>query len=438
MDILQINKQTLYNLYEQFPESFKGLSLEGNDLIYKNERIDISNFNINDLLTSEISFSSSLSVLAPEDIFKIIRLHALKINSDIKSNSQSETKKKVEIIKRENPLMKNISIVTRTRNQITEEFINIVDSNGKDHLFKNDRNIDLFAIYEALKLQSGNTVTPDELIAAINRKLHEIQLEDSRDLNSRSTTREDFINKINTVSTPYKDDLKHKVYGSEDYDIAVVADELSNDHRIVTFDQNQHGDLVVENHSQNVAGSDTTLVTDSQSQNIDFDQTVSNTTSVEVKASQEKEVTARLLTHDEFAALINSPSNLSETERRDVNLYYAYIGDLIIYEDYLLPELQNMLNQFRSLVYEMEYSDSEKELNEKQQELIDKNKELEEKKAQNFNSETIEQINNEVKRLQLVKESNGTSTGAISTLQVIAFIVGISIILTAITLYLID
>lgn len=438
MDILQINKQTLYNLYEQFPESFKGLSLEGNDLIYKNERIDISNFNINDLLTSEISFSSSLSVLAPEDIFKIIRLHALKINSDIKNNSQSETKKKVEIIKSENPLMKNISIVTRTRNQITEEFINIVDSNGKDHLFKNDRNIDLFAIYEALKLQSGNTVTPDELIAAINRKLHEIQLEDSRDLNSRSTTREDFINKINTVSTPYKDDLKHKVYGSEDYDIAVVADELSNDHRIVTFDQNQHGDLVVENHSQNVAGSDTTLVTDSQSQNIDFDQTVSNTTSVEVKASQEKEVTARLLTHDEFAALINSPSNLSETERRDVDLYYAYIGDLIIYEDYLLPELQNMLNQFRSLVYEMEYSDSEKELNEKQQELIDKNKELEEKKAQNFNSETIEQINNEVKRLQLVKESNGTSTGAISTLQVIALIVGISIILTAITLYLID
>lgn len=253
MNIIEINKQTLYNLYEQFPESFKGLSLEGKDLIYKNERIDISNFNINDLLTSETSFSSSLSVLAPEDIFKIIRLHVLKAN-------------------------------------------------------------------EALV----------------------------------------------------------KGFMNEEEKIASVGEEKN----------------------------------------------------------QEPKEETRLLSSEQFAILINSPTNLSEQERKDVNLYYAHISDLIVYEDYLLPETKQDLNQFRSLVFETKYGNSEKPLNEKQQELILKNQEFEEKKALNDTEETRKQTNSDVKRLQLIKE-NENNTGTISTLQVIAFVVGVSIILTAITLYLI-
>jgi len=78
MDIMSINRQTLYNLYEQFPESFKELSLDGNNLVYQGMRVDISKFNINDLLSGDISFAASLSVLSSEDIFKIVRIHVPK------------------------------------------------------------------------------------------------------------------------------------------------------------------------------------------------------------------------------------------------------------------------------------------------------------------------------------------------------------------------
>ena len=49
MDIMSINRQTLYNLYEQFPESFKELSLDGNNLVYQGMMVDISKFNINEI-----------------------------------------------------------------------------------------------------------------------------------------------------------------------------------------------------------------------------------------------------------------------------------------------------------------------------------------------------------------------------------------------------
>ena len=81
MNIIDINRATLYNLYEQFPESFKNLNLEGNNLIYNSEAIDISNFNINELLDPITKFSSSLSVLSSKDIFQIIKIHIQTFNN---------------------------------------------------------------------------------------------------------------------------------------------------------------------------------------------------------------------------------------------------------------------------------------------------------------------------------------------------------------------
>jgi len=45
MEIIEINRNTLANLYEQYPESFKDLSLDGNSLVYNGESVDISKFN---------------------------------------------------------------------------------------------------------------------------------------------------------------------------------------------------------------------------------------------------------------------------------------------------------------------------------------------------------------------------------------------------------
>lgn len=90
MEIIDINRGTLINLYEQFPESLKDLSMNGKYLIYLNEKVDISNFNINDLLSSNGVFFESLSVLSSEDIFKIIKLHAIRLNSCIKEKQKED------------------------------------------------------------------------------------------------------------------------------------------------------------------------------------------------------------------------------------------------------------------------------------------------------------------------------------------------------------
>lgn len=440
MEIIDVNRNTLSNLYEQFPESFKDLRLEGNNLVYAGQTVDISEFNINDLMSADNQFSSSLSVLSSEDIFRIIRVHAVTLSSQKVQNKQETLNDRLEIIKQENPLMKNISVITRNNQSGHTEFINIVDSVGRDHLFENDRNVNIFAIYDILKFQNpGRNITPDELCNEIERKLHSIQLESAETLANKSTTSEDFANKMRRVNDPYKDSKMYSVMGNQENDVAIVTDySAPGGHRVVTFDKNEFGDVVMENHGQNVNGIDTSAVGNGTQEDVSFDNEIdsNSVTEATIKNNNEIQTMARLISSQEFYALLNSGEALTEKQRQDVDLYYAYLGDLIIYEDYLVPELRNMLNEFRAYVYDLEYGERENEINEKQQEAVNKNRELEEKKALNNETETLENAKDNTKRLELIRE-NSSSTGSVSTIQVIAFIVGIAIILTAVTLYLI-
>ena len=74
-----------------------------------------------------------------------------------------------------------------------------------------------------------------------------------------------------------------------------------------------------------------------------------------------------------------------------------------------------------------------------QQEAIDKSIAMEEKAALTNQEElTEDKIKDSVKKLELVKPVNNyENAGSVSVVQVLAFIIGVSIILTAITLYLI-
>ena len=446
MNIIEVNKYTLANLYEEYPESFKDLRLDGNYLVYNGEKTDISRFNINDLLSGETNFAASLSVLSSEDIFKIIRLHALHLES-LSNNKIDNNESKIEVIKKENPLMKNISIVTRNIDGYEDEYINIVDSTGEDHLFKNDRDINVFDIYNILRVKNpGRDVTPDELISEINRKLYEVRMQESSTLLDSSATSEDFDNKITRVADPYKNDKSTRVYGNEENDIAIVRDlDDSTNHDVITFDQNEFGDLIVQNHEQNVVGTDTSIKSDTTIEETSFESGTNEeeNTESEVFEKDEEEVVALLISSQEFYDLLNSNDELTEEQRKSIDLYYAYLGDLVLYEDYLLPELKQILNQFRSYVYELQYGevaeDSLKQINKKQQEAIDKSIAMEEKAALTNQEElTEDKIKDSVKKLELVKPVNNyENAGSVSVVQVLAFIIGVSIILTAITLYLI-
>ena len=159
-----------------------------------------------------------------------------------------------------------------------------------------------------------------------------------------------------------------------------------------------------------------------------------------------KKIIAKLIPTSEFYRLLNSPDELTKEERNSVDLYYGYFGDLILYEDYLLPELKTILYQFRHYVYELQYAEVPegevaRELNPKQQEAITKAEEMELRVAtvapEEKTPEKVEENIKVLKKLMPANDYNPNDTGSVSIFQVLAFIIGVSIILTAITLYLI-
>lgn len=431
MEILEVNRNTLANLYEQFPESFKDLNMSGKYLIYNGETVDISEFNINDLLGGDNAFSSSLDGLSSEDIFRIIRLHAVFLHSKKKDvlKKKNNNEEKLEAIKEENPLMRSISIVKKVDGVITTEYFNIVDSNGEDHLFVNDRNVDIFRIYEGLKGRSNGNVTPDELIEAINRRLYRINLENARNLSESDEVSEDFSNKMEQVNDPYKSDKSVRVYGNENNDVAIVADDRDvQKHEVVTFSKNEFGDLVTETHHQNVEDGNTTTDNNETA-------TVTDNQEEQVKPKEEDEIVERLISEEKFYSLLNSEFDLTEEERKSVNLFYGYLGDLVLYEAYLLPELMDILNRFRSYVYKLQYErDEAVEINNKQKEAIEKSNEFELKRDNVELTDDPNKVKNEVQKLTLkYNNMDAENKGVISTLLVLSIIIIVAIILMIIT-----
>ncbi len=431
MEILEVNRNTLANLYEQFPESFKDLNMSSKYLIYNGETVDISEFNINDLLGGDNAFSSSLDGLSSEDIFRIIRLHAVFLQSKKKDvlKKKNNNEEKLEAIKEENPLMRSISIVKKVDGVITTEYFNIVDSNGEDHLFVNDRNVDIFRIYEGLKGRSNGNVTPDELIEAINRRLYRINLENARNLSESDEVSEDFSNKMEQVNDPYKNDKSVRVYGNENNDVAIVADDRDvQKHEVVTFSKNEFGDLVTETHHQNVEDGNTTTDNNETA-------TVTDNQEEQVKPKEEDEIVERLISEEKFYSLLNSEFDLTEEERKSVNLFYGYLGDLVLYEAYLLPELMDILNRFRSYVYKLQYERDEAfEINNKQKEAIEKSNEFELKRDNVELTDDPNKVKNEVQKLTLkYNNMDAENKGVISTLLVLSIIVIVAIILMIVT-----
>lgn len=441
MNILEVNRYALANLYEQFPDSFKGLRIEGEYLVFGRESCNISKFNIYDLVNGSTSFSANLDSLTAEDVFKIIRLHTLSLES------KDKNEEKLNIIKRENPLLRNVTIVPRNKKTGKEEIINIVDSNGKDNMFVNTYRIDFFEVYESVKAKNGSKeVRPEDLIAEVNRRIHRVDLESSRDLEERSNASSDYENKIRRVNEPYTDSNSVRVYGNEDLDVALVADERNNDkHDVVTFDHNEFGDTVAESHKQDIESKDTITKTESKTTIETETKEVSEKEDIKIEDDVDEDV-IHLISSQEFYDLLNSNVELNSEQRQNVETYYAFLGDLMLYEEYLLPELMGILNTFRSYILDLNVrlEDAEAVLTINQNEAVLKATELEEKAVQLkdrvLNDEmdyqnTVDKANERTLRLER-KYQNATE-GFVATSLIVGLIIVTVIIMTIITFYLV-
>ena len=439
MNILEVNRQTLANLYEQFPESFKGLRIEGNYLAFGREYCDISHFNIYDLIEGNSNFAANLETLTAEDIFRIIRLHTLSLESQFTKDANQE---KLEIIKQEDPLLKYVTIVPKNERTGKDEIINIVDSSGRDNVFVNTYNIDFFEVYADVKAKVGGTVTPEDLIEEIDRRIYEVDLQSAERIQDKADVSEDFSNKMRNVNDPYDDSSHINVYGSEKMDMAVVSDAHNKDrHEIVTFDHNEFGDTVVEKHVQDIQGTET--VEDNEVTSFETEES-EKTEQAEIQAGAPEEEILPLITEDEFYHLLGQTRELSSGERRDLETYYAFLGELMTYEDYLLPDLAHVLANFRAYIFEVRgklneddtlVTDNQKEASEKEAELTEKAQQARDKvvnEEMDFNKSEVGQ-----RVLKLENRYQNSSEGFVSTFAIIGCIVFVSIIMTIITLYLI-
>ena len=440
---LDNNLDLLANLYEQYPDSFDGLRMQGEYLVYGEDACNISRFNLYDLVNNNRSFLANIDSLTAEDIFKIIRLHTLSLESKSLNNED-----RLEVIKRENPLLKSVTIIPRNERTGQEEIINIVDSNGKDNMFVNTYRIDFFDLYEDVKAEVGaDEVTPEDLIAEINRRVHRIELESARDFEEKSDLSEDFGNKITRVNDPYQGSNTTNVYGNEEMDIALVSNELDPDkHEVVTFSNNEFGDTVIENHQQNVTGEDT-VVRNNTSTTTDTSVTQGDDVSEDVMVDDEpEEEIINLISSEEFYELVNSNQELSSKQKEDLRTYYAFLGDLMIYEEYLMPELMEVLNTFRAFILDLNVrlENAEEALTINQEDALKKSEELEARalEAQDkvvnneLDFDKTEEKNYE-RSLRLERKYKSSSEGFISTFAIISIIVIVVIIMTIITLALV-
>ncbi|MBR6133713.1 MAG: hypothetical protein IKQ29_03225 [Bacilli bacterium] len=434
MSIIDENIKAINNL-KQF-DGFKLLSVDGNDLVYNNQRVDISNFSIYELLDGASLFSSALADLTSQEIFDIIRIHAVKINSAGPLKKDDE-EKKLEIIKRENPLMRNVTFVTRTANGYTDKYLNVVDSMGIDHLYHVDRNIDVFGLYEQLKTAYGRgNITPEEYIALLDRKIPQVSLESARDMQERSNVTELFQNKVDNLNERYSGDSRVNVYGNEQHDITVIADERGN-HQVVTYNTNANGDMIATAHDQNVSMNDAvTMENGQQIESSTDDSSINNSDNNDgyIEKKDKEDSTVELIPFERFKELINNATPWDSFEKQSVELYYGYFGDLIRYEEYLLPELANLLAQFRYFVFELESLRSEgNELNEHQEEVVNKLRELEEKKELVNVDDYNKSMENVQKLVLKMPDNSQREAGSISISNALLVIAIITLILTILT-----
>lgn len=414
----ETNKKLLVDLIMANPQ-LNELNMEGNTLIYNNETVDLSNFNLVDLINSETYLGGQIENLSSEDVFRIIRLHALTLTSEqpqVEQNNKFNTsnENQLQVIKEVNPLLKNVTISYK-KNEYggNDEYINIVDSNGKDHLLYNYANSDIIQIYKDLINKTGNlNITPEELYTECLRKLKEVSLRDTHDILNDGKTSEEFSTKVEQFEKSHRQD-KHYSLGNEEHDILI-----SNDHTVSSFSTNEYGDMVQQNHKSGNVSEENENYTVQTEQN---EEIVNN-------SEQDEEVKVQLISEEEFYHLINSEMSLSQKEQEQVDLFNSYLGELMIYRDYLLPKLRDILARFENTIMNFELAEEET-LNQNQQRELAKYYELRQKKDE-IELENREKTKEEVMRLEYKLPENYNS----GHVNYIAIIVAILIVAGALSL----
>lgn len=396
------------------------IDTDGKIMTYNRESVSIEHMDLFLFFESNALFYQSVNAieLNEYDIFSIIRVHALKeedyvsntFNQDHLNQKEQTNQEQLEQIKNNNPVMKNVTIFYRNNQGILEEYFNVVDSNGVDHVFYNDKQIDFMHIYQELERNYGGSFTLSLLIRELSKKLEDVPLESSIDILNRSFDGGVFRSQIEIEEKKYRDIFTKKVLANEKHGITIISDTLDfTNHQVITYDTEIKGNVVRNYHSGFL------------------------------DKEENQEVIVKLIPYSDFKNLLKRETEYTEKERNSVELYFNFFEDLIYYEDYLLLELTSLLQDYRLFCENLELQVSEENtLTIHEQEACDRLKRAMENKGIHRPIDNKEENNNMQRFVPKLPDHYLDSTGSSGAILVILAVLLIVFLLAGITLSLIS
>ena len=363
-------------------EKYKDVRISGDKMTFGKYTIPLDLINLKQIIESNENLRKDLYTMDVEDLFKILEINAITLQSALKTGNYKVYENNAKIVnklKQTNEIMKNITVINKEDSFLTEQFFNIVDSQGRVHTFKNTNSIDIsLVMYEFLEKSQGQNL--DLLVDLISQKIPELKMTVSNNMNDNLEVSEDFKNKIKQVEEEFKDKPGMHIYGNEKEGIITIVDTLdpkNNETRTYKRDKDQN--LVEEKYkdSEEFDKMATSKIEESKSEemkeedvNLTKEDDKEKDTSVDDIEKEEEEI--ELIPYDEFLQLINKEAELTEDEKEQVALWEQTLGDIFIYEEYLTEEIVGYLKQYEMDIERMEIFGKEYQLNKNQEEAIKK------------------------------------------------------------------
>lgn len=314
------------NQINQSPE-FKKFDIKDNQIGFNGQLIDFTYFDFYDFYAKNPNFKNNLPNLNAEAIFEILQIHAKFYDEENKK--QEMTTEDFDNLTKDNEILQKFHLIHNNKKVegIVKNYIHYQDKSGKNYLLSDTNGEDVLKAYDALLAGRGQNFTEAELFAYLNSGKKSITLECLNDALMRNNATEEHLNNLkllndrnhaigNTLDTPLGND-EEKIYISNGV--------------IITFNLNKHNEYVKESHE--VSGE-------------------SKDGSIESSVQEEKIVEKEkipLISFEEYSELIFKQSPYTEEEENKIKIFENYIFDVIVYKDYLIPEIYEYYTQFCNL-----------------------------------------------------------------------------------------
>ncbi len=363
-------------LVSQYPK-LQGMKMEGNTLICNQSVYSIESLDVEKYLRENIYLNSSFDKIEANDLFNI-----LKVEDIAKKNEKLESEEELDAIKSTNPVIKNIGYIQKKDEiGVMRTYIHYVDEFDKDHILYQYAPGDVLEVYKDLLSKKQASVTEKDLFEALNEKMKNVELTSLYNMHNLG---EKYSKEMEEHNKKYGDSY---ALGNEEHNIIVT------DHQVYTLQQDEEGNLKKEGHS---------IV--QESSGLEEDE------KAEIKEEQQNEVEEILfITETQFYEYIFQEKELSEGEQRQVNLFYAFLFDVMVYNDYLSDEAKSYLDRYNNMAMQLQAREGETSLSAKEEEVLSKYYELIEKKESQ--EITKDKIHEKVRTLKM--PDRGYSLGSV-------------------------